>query len=84
MEAPTKPIDDLENIEVAERAKLVHGEGVACLLTTGSFDQVWMRVGTVDAVSKDGTLIVVDDDATTARGTKQWFGEDDWVARWPE
>lgn len=80
----TMPIDDLENIAVSDRASLEPGEGIACLLTTSSFDQVWMRCGTVTAVSDDGTLIVYQDQATTSRGTTQWLDPTDWVARWPQ
>lgn len=84
MDAPTKPIDDLENIDVTCRAELERGEAIACLLTTNEYGQVWMRVGTVAAVSEDGTIVVYDDDATTAAGGRSWFVSDDWIARWPE
>lgn len=82
MATHTKALHQLVNIPVEQRANLRQGEVIACLLTDSDFNTVWMRVGKVREVSDDGTLVIFDDEETTAAGTVQWLVKTDWIARW--
>ena len=76
----TRPLAELANIEVADRAHLAWGTEIACLLSpAGGGEQVWMYCGYVRDVSDDGTLVVYEDYAD--RGP-QWLVKSDWLARW--
>ena len=84
MAKQTRPLDELENIDVDDRADLEPGEPIACLLSLEYPTQVWMYCGKVVAVSDDGTLVLFRDELgqTTAGSDLQWLDPSDWLARW--
>lgn len=73
-----KPIGELFNIAVEDRAELETGEDVACLLNTGDGGQCWMKLGPVRDVSRDGTIVIVERD----EGDFEWMVASDWLAAW--